>query len=497
MSAGRWAALLAELDALNQSAARVLQRTRFTALLLAATRRFLWTPAMVLGGWVILQVLSRLFESDFMRGGWLPWLIAALATFVIRVVQQSWSSRAGKIDRAHALGEWDLQLGLADRLIAADDFLLHQNRSAFMEAAIEDAAISIERTRQAHLQFEPPRERLSTFTMPLLAAALLLLTGSLAGDWHSQVITPSVEVNLEPAASRVQVEKFPETDSPAHENQRFENPSEKQAPTTETAAVAETRAYAAELEEKSKESEGKTGNGRSAAAESSTGAGSSQGTPSQQGQISKPGKEKTKAKQKPAAQQKPHKQEDTPKKDEEQESGATAGRGSSRGSNRNPASSEWSSKDHVNTPDDDNLEDEEEAEDEEEEQEARGGMQPSLRDRRPPVSRDLMIGFGNQPSPDANGRGGPSQPKKSRGTASLVLGVPIPDRIKGQPNAGKTKITQERVQPKSEAGVALDAENRQARVAPGSALQRQELEPWMRSLVRNYFLAQRQQVKKP
>ena len=497
MSAKRWASLLAELDALNQSAARVLQRTRFTALCFTAMRRFLWTPAMVLGGWVVLQVLSRLFESELLRTGWLPWLCIAVATLVMRVVQQSLSARAAKVDRAHAIGEWDLQLRLADRLIAADDFLHHQSRSAFMEAAIEDAAITIERTRQAHLQFESPRARLATFTIPLLAAALLLLTGSVAGDWHSQGITPSQDVSVELPAANVQVENLPETDSPAHENLRYESQSDKQAPSSETAAVAETRAYATELEEKSKESAGKTGNGRSAAAQASTGAGSSQGTPSQQGQISKPGKEKTKAKQKPAAQQKPHKQEDTPKKNEEQESGATAGRGSSRGSNRNPASSEWASKDHVNTPDDDNPEEEEEAEDEEEEQEARGGMQPSLRDRRPPVSRDLMIGFGNQPSPDANGRGGPSQPKKSRGTASLVLGVPIPDRIKGQPNAGKTKITQERVQPKSEAGVALDAANRPARVAPGSALQRQELEPWMRSLVRDYFLAQRQQVKKP
>ena len=52
----------------------------------------------------------------------------------------------------------------------------------------------------------------------------------------------------------------------------------------------------------------------------------------------------------------------------------------------------------------------------------------------------MQIGFGNRPSPDANGRGGPSQAKKSRGTASLILGVPIPDHIKGQPNPGKTKI---------------------------------------------------------
>jgi hypothetical protein len=79
----------------------------------------------------------------------------------------------------------------------------------------------------------------------------------------------------------------------------------------------------------------------------------------------------------------------------------------------------------------------------------------------------------------------------------LVLGVPIPDRVKGQPNPGKTKITQERVQPKAEAQVSADAQNRRPRSSPSASLQRQDLEPWMRSLVRDYFLAQRQQVKKP
>ena len=87
------------------------------------------------------------------------------------------------------------------------------------------------------------------------------------------------------------------------------------------------------------------------------------------------------------------------------------------------------------------------------------GLQPNMRDRRPAANRDLTIGFGNEPNPDANGRGGPSEQKKSRGVASLVLGVPIPDHVKGPPNPGRTKITQERVQPR--------AVNRERRVAVG------------------------------
>jgi hypothetical protein len=497
MTSGHWSPLRSELDGLSQTAKQGLERTRFHMELRAAIQRYLWTPAMVLGVFVILQVIGRLLQWSPLQSSWALWLGIALLVFVLRFVRYLGASRQRSIDRAHAIGEWDFQLHLADRLTAADDFLNKTSRTAFMEAALQDAGHAIERTRQSRLQFETQPWHKNQLIMPALAAALLLMTGYFAGDWHTPNQPAATTLSVELPGGQALVEALRESDSQPHQNAQHEDLREKQNPADDRAAVAETRAYASEVAEKSKQSEGKTGNGRSAAAESSTGAGSSQGTPSQQGQISKPGKEKTKAKRKPASKQKPHQQEDPPQKNEEQESGATAGRGSSRGSNRNPASSDWSSKDHVNTPDDDNLEEEEETEDEEEEQEARGGMQPSLRDRRPPVSRDLMIGFGNQPHPAANGRGGPAPPKKSRGTASLVLGVPIPDRVKGQPNPGKTKITQERVQPKSEPAIAVDAQKRQQRVAPGSALQRQELEPWMRSLVRDYFLAQRQKVKKP
>ena len=129
--------------------------------------------------------------------------------------------------------------------------------------------------------------------------------------------------------------------------------------------------------------------------------------------------------------------------------------------------------------------------DEFDDSDARGGVQPHLRDRRPPVNRDLGIGFGNQKNPDANGRGGPSEQKKSRGVASLVLGVPIPDHVKGRPNPGKTKITQERVEPQAENAKPADASARMPRQAPVGYLPRPQLMPWMRDLVRSYFRALR------
>ena len=259
--------------------------------------------------------------------------------------------------------------------------------------------------------------------------------------------------------------------------------------------TSEVLERSAQISEGSKPSEGKTGSGRSADAENASGASESRGAPSNQAQSTKPAPKKPKPTDKQPRKKKALAPAPDTKKRNEEDSGSTAGRGSSKGSNKNPAASSWSSKDQVTTEDDQEIEDDEDTEDEEEEQDARGGVQPSLRDRKPPVSRDLRIGFGNNPNPDANGRSGPSQMKKSRGTASLVLGVPIPDRIKGQPNPGKTKITQERIEPKAEETERLSAGARRPRAAPAGYSSRPELTPWMRELVRTYFLNLRKRTK--
>lgn len=212
----------------------------------------------------------------------------------------------------------------------------------------------------------------------------------------------------------------------------------------------------------------------------------SQGAPGNQSPASKPMEPKPRPKK-----AKPPTPPGTPKartdKKVKDRSGATNGRGSSSGSSRNPASTDWSSKDRVEETDDQELSQEEEVDDEETESEARGGLQPSLRDRRPPVNRDLSIGFGNRSNPGANGRGGPGQRKKSRGVASLVLGVPVPDHVKGQVNPGRVKITQERIRPKAERSEPLPAEERGLRQDPYGTVPRRVLEPAMKPLVRDYF----------
>ena len=242
---------------------------------------------------------------------------------------------------------------------------------------------------------------------------------------------------------------------------------------------------AGEVGEQEKESKGSTGQGRSAEANSASSNSSARGAPSDQAQPSKqPEKRAKKGKRQKA---KPKRKEKTRTRKTPEMSASTTGSGASKGSGRNPTASPWSSPEQAPVPDDSEIDEDEEIDDDEEEQESRGGIQPSMRDRRPPVSRDLRIGFGNRPSPDANGRGGPSQQKKSRGVASLVLGVPIPDRVKGRPGPGRTKVTQERVRPEAEQAPLQAARTGTARAHPEGHFPELDLDPWLRGMVRDYF----------
>ena len=423
-----------------------------------------------------------------------PWPIAAgiLASSWGLGALLIWRARMLPVERGDALALWDRAAGLEDRLLAADQFLRKSpgTQTSFVAAALEDAASHITRAREVDL---PAPSASIALRRPLLRALLGLLV-LLAVGWLP------LRTSERPCSDGLPVAEAPSDAGlrPAEPEDSSSDPPSAEVPPkapterpvrTPTTASSAAQAEASDISEEAKESLGRTGQGKSADARASSKASQARGAPSGQSQTSK-GRE---AKADPAS-KKPKPQEPAESgqpKQEPETSGSTAGQGSAKGSSKNPASTDWSSKDQVSTPDDAEIEDDEETQDEEEEQESRGGIQPSLRDRRPPVSRDLRIGFGNQPNPDANGRGGPSAPKKSRGVASLVLGVPIPDRVKGQPNPGKTKITQERIEPLKEEPTLSDAGARGERGGPLGRLGRLELAPWMQNLVRDYFLSRR------
>jgi len=453
-------------------------------------------------------VLVRLAESAC-RNAWVPavglalivvgagagaWLIAGriaigLAVAAALLVLVNGVSATRDVDERDALSRWDNELGLADRLQTANEFLAAPRRNGFMRAAIEDALPALDRIRGTRLK----RNRVvaSAWTQEarngLAAALTIILCGLLLRPLVAD--RPATEGRARDVARATPTVTAPPAGDTAERVRSAAAEPPRTPTTTQTPGGREAaeEGESGEIPDSSRDTRGATGEGR-AEASSSQGAGQSKGVPSAQGQVSVPAETKKKPKKRKRTEQPDATPAEAKKKGEEEKSGSTAGSGAASGSNRNPSTSEWSSKDHVSETDDDPVEDDSDVDDDESESEARGGLQPNLRDRRPPVNRDLSIGFGNEPDEEANGRGGPGQTKKSRGTASLVLGVPIPDHIKGQPNPGRTKITQERVEPKEDDASDVTAADRGARTSPTGHVSRPRMAPWMRALVRAYFL---------
>ncbi|MFK7849685.1 MAG: hypothetical protein AB8D78_01805 [Akkermansiaceae bacterium] len=451
----------------------------------------LLVPALAIGIIAIGWLLGTPWKPSM---GWaaalcpLPALVY-LGYHAVRI----WKARPS---RRESLAVYDEALGLKDRLQTADEFLSATERSNFMEAAIDDAKPALDQASGSQLEWtwgKPWIEWRLVVSMALLAVLLLVLGVFLPTFTRSG---PAAELSEDGQTASLGNPNPPEETTPTTPEQPPINQSEPKPEKPEALVRKANRGKPApaqvnenpssQLAGREKKSIGTSEGGQTSQAASSGRASQSKGMPGSQAPASNPEKQSAAKKKDPKA-TKDEESEPDPKKVEDQ-SGATAGRGSSGGSSKNPASSDWASKDRTESADNEEFEQEEEVDDEESESEARGGLQPNLRDRRPPVNRDLGIGFGTQPSPDANGRGGPSARKKSRGVAGLVLGVPIPDHVKGQANPGRVKVNQERVQPQGEEMPGAEAEDRGQRSSPAGHLSERTLDASMRHIVREYFL---------
>lgn len=455
--------------------------------------------------WLLLAVpvLAVIIQCLRWAGGFGPSQIFSLMTWAILAcaVPAIWmvfriANRPKTVSRTQALRETDQILGSCERIVTADHFLQQELRDGFMQAAVDDASDWAQRGCDARLQQTGSESsNIAGVYWPIpVAIACLILAAFLAPFTRAQLTAD--------ASSDAQSNRFAETviaapqvatnNPTVNEQQPPAKPPESARDPRSQPSVNRQGSANAAIPDSAEMSQGKLNEGTTRESQQSANPSSASGAPSASGQPSKSGdetKRKPKKKQKP----KPEKKRDSkPKKEDEKPSGSTAGQGSSKGSDNNAAPSDWASMSQAATPEDDDSDEEDEVDDEEEEQESRGGVQPNMRDRRPPVNRDLQIGFGNaRPNPDANGRGGPSGQKKSRGVASLVLGVPIPDRVNGQPNKGRIRITQQRITPEAEQSDAVAAEDRTARQGPVGPIADPDFSPWLHDLVRRYFLQRR------
>lgn len=488
-SARSWEAR-AELEALGTRADETLRARRAvasarTAIATAAP----WTLVAPVVALVLTAFGTALPIGIVVAGALLP--MAALALI------ESARVLAVAIDARRGLARIDAELEAHDALRSAHDFLGRTARGAFEEAAIVDGLAVLPRAREHTITLDPvqpfPRRALVLPLVALCLCALLVWSARVETnvDLAHALDVASASTNIARALDRT----TPETHAAEKATDLAREVHAQKNADSAPSSKSDERNSREDQQRAPRETTGQNGEGRSAAASPASNPSESQGVPSSQSQPStNTDTAKTKAKQ--PKQRPPTPPSATTKKKPAQESGATAGRGSGSGSSKNPGATDWASKDQVSTDEEPPAAEDADVDDENEESEARGGLQPNLRDRRPAVNRDLTIGFGNQPNPDANGRGGPSEQKKSRGVASLVLGVPIPDHVKGQPNPGRTKITQERVEPRAQDALAIQASSRTARSELIGTVPRRELTPWMRTLVRDYFLTIRSSKKK-
>lgn len=479
-------ALRTELDALHRRGLhRQLARVTRRALPRALEAGLFASLALPLG--LLLMVIVAQVGGPHPRDfGWLQAIIGMASISVAVIVARLWIARSHSIERSDVLGECDRLLEAGGRLLAADDFVRADAAGPFVAAALEEGSAALQRAR--NLQFPADAAAPGVRTRALVAglAAVLLAWFLTRGTAPPDVQLADSDAGVNPTLQSSPEGRAPETPAESEPPATPEPRPEPQSKPATRGERADSAQDGTPPSDRVKDSKGRTKGGRSSAAKSSSGSGASRGAPSSQSQESAESEESAK----PGKRPKEGKAEEpeSENKQEEDASGATAGRGSGSGSTKNPSTSDWTSKDHIEAQPDDDQGEDADVDDEESDSEARGGVQPSLRDRRPPVNRDLQIGFASgRPDPEANGRGGPSPQKKSRGVASLVLGVPIPDHIKGRANPGRTKVTQERVEPEAEDSSPAAAEARRARETSVGTIERHELTPWMRELVRNYF----------
>ena len=401
-------------------------------------------------------------------------------------------------DKQLALALFDRQLNLKDSLQIADEFLDVPNRTAFQEAALDQAVSRINEAKQHDLspiQLIKPnfdglkaKEGLISCTLLVLAVLVHFITpGEILAD--STPVVAKIETG--PAADSNSSES--ETDS----EEETEALREQQLSEEMLAFVTSTKAKPTD----SQQSPLTQNDQRSQSPQVSTAAETAnQGAQSSTSQQSSGFKSEQKdlPESRPNQKSKPRSPEKKPtarKPPTENENSENQMSGMSKSGSSNKVSTSSMSDSDYKTKDNPDLEEVElEADDEEdEEQEAGASSKPMLEQRKAPADRQLSpSGAGQeQENPDANGRSGAGGLKKTRGVAAKLLGVPMPDQLTGHNNPGRVKINRKNANPNLQAQEpGATSPHGELDQSIGSVPDAQ-MSVWMRQLIQTYFTQKR------
>jgi hypothetical protein len=476
-------AQLTQLERLLARAQRRLHRARLVATIPRATEWALTGATAVALMFVTLRLVQLITAQPAAprATGWTILLLcAAVIPFAATMLaawrrEPSWRETAERLDFAAAdHNRVAIALALAR---AGDD-------SAFVKAAIADGLAWVERLQERTPYTEPflPRWHRGG----ALAGFLVLLL--IVGAWLPQTWSTLARPPGQPQAQR-ELAMVGTPHRTGAEQQRETPPSPPPAaPTPPPGVLAALNPLAAAATPQHLRSEpagGRPGAGSTSSATAADPASATAGQASGANPKSTPAPQTAR---RPSA----SKKEAPPSPDKQGAAGQTeqsssVAFGSSGRGAATPVQHDWSLQAQTTAPTDDEESEDEKVEDSPESSVQRGGVQPMLKDRNEAPSRDL--GLAGDQGPPGAGRGGPTPPKKSRGTASLVLGVPVPDFVRGKLGPGTTKITHERVSPSAMPGEPATPVVAAPRSRPESPQSRFNAPAEFYGIVRAYLVA--------
>ncbi|MEJ1962751.1 MAG: hypothetical protein WDO56_14880 [Gammaproteobacteria bacterium] len=424
-----------------------------------------------------------------------PWALAGSALlgpvlYVLhRVAWALWNYRPA---RRAGLALFDARLEASDRLLAADEFLHEADASSgFKQAAVDDAGKYIRSALGLALAPRAlPDWHFKPASLPgVLAAAVIAALLSL----QTYPSRPGL-AHLDPPVSLTGGERPAADKTARHEvaRRRVVDARDRQQQNEVEEELTQQQTQSAQRPaDDAHSAQGKTASSSPAAAKSASTASSSAGESSNEKSSTQSKPQDTaaaRANSKPTA---PAAKRGERKPQENRLAmEPTSGEGSASTSASSASPLELPERADKSDPvarlDDPAAE----ADEADREEKSSGLTTPSLPDRKAPVDRNASTRpGGNAVRADANGRGGPGGLKKTRGVPSMILGIPVADRVLGMPNPGSAKVTRERARPSVEARSASDAQQRLARADPTGEVLHPHLLPWMQNVIRDYFLA--------
>jgi len=396
--------------------------------------------------------------------------------------------------RAGALGRFDALMQSKDRLVTADEFLRRPEaaRTGFEQAAIDDAESTLRDALNRSLE--------QTSTLPwhvrriglvgVAAAALILALPYLLALWNDTGVVPlgvRSPVLADARDRSRQSSDYPEKRSSGAGRVPIARANDTSSLSESASTSTEKAERSAAREERTSPSD--TRAAKASPAQSSSASGQGAGVGSEENSAPSPQAEKPRTPNPDNAAKIPRLAQAERKNGSSSPSTAPSsgsGRSTSTPSNALPLEQAERPDAATQPPKQDDTADA--SEENQQEQKADAVSTPGPRDRKAPVDRNSSTRpAGDKVSPTANGRGGPSGRKKTRGVPSMILGIPLADRVEGIPNPGNSRVTRERTKSTAETHSSIEASPRIARSDRAGEVVHPPLLPWMQTLIRDYF----------